>query len=183
MVFSIGGTDLRRFLAPKGFQWRRRDREGRNAGDVMSGEHIRDRLDEQGVSVPVSGGRRGAVRVQHPPGFSIGPDLGAPWEAQELRSLLPHQGQPGDVMSGEHIRDRLDVKEVLEIKLRALSTNEAALGAQQTVGRSRGVREHPARILNLVAHNIPPIAPSAGRTYLPPRHIYHRAGNKPYCTN
>ena len=64
MVFSIGGTDLRRFLAPKGFQWRRRDREGRNAGDVMSGEHI---------------------------------------------------------------RDRLDVKEVLEIKLRALSTNEAAL--------------------------------------------------------
>lgn len=49
MVFTIGETDLRRFLAPKGFQWRRRDREGRNAGDVMSGEHIRDRLDVKEV--------------------------------------------------------------------------------------------------------------------------------------
>ncbi len=45
MVFKIDGKDLRGCLAPGGFQWRRRDREGRNAGDVMSGEHIRDRLD------------------------------------------------------------------------------------------------------------------------------------------
>lgn len=44
MVFKVDGTDLRGYLAPNGFKWRRRDREGRNAGDVMSGDHIRDRL-------------------------------------------------------------------------------------------------------------------------------------------
>jgi len=44
MVLQINGTDLRGYLAPEGFSWRRKDVEGRNAGDSQNGAHIRDRL-------------------------------------------------------------------------------------------------------------------------------------------
>lgn len=44
MVFQVDGTDLRDYLVPGGFSWRRKDVEGRNSGDAQDGAHIRDRL-------------------------------------------------------------------------------------------------------------------------------------------
>lgn len=44
MVLTLNGVDIRRYLAPKGFEWNRVDREGSNGGPTMSGEELRDRL-------------------------------------------------------------------------------------------------------------------------------------------